>query len=332
VEFLRTVPGLEKARVTRVGYAIEYDYFPPHQLRHTLELKALPGVYFAGQINGTTGYEEAAAQGIVAGANAALAVLGKPPWVLGRDQAYIGVLIDDLVTKGVDEPYRLFTSRAEFRLLLRQDNVVSRLGPIAREVGLLSPVQETALRGRLSGRGRVMSWFTETVLRPEDANPGLVALGSSPVGEPTRAIDLLRRPEVDAPTLARVGDADFGGPGFHDALAAVEVEIKYEGYVERERERARRLREQESFRLSEDLPYGDFHTLSVEAREKLDRVRPSTLGGAARIPGVSPADLQNLVMEVRRLRSDQGGAASGSHRAGTSSRSRASRGSSAPSC
>jgi len=305
-EFLRTVPGLEDARITKLGYAIEYDFFPPHQLRHTLELKEIPGLFFAGQINGTTGYEEAAGQGIVAGANAALKVLGGEPFVLERDQAYIGVMVDDLVTKGVDEPYRLFTSRAEFRLLLRQDNAVDRLGPLARSAGLLTPDQTRAMESRLARRERVVTWFRDTSLAPDRVNGYLDERGTTPVEEPTRAVELLRRPEVEARPLARAGRAPFldreekRGGGLGDVLAAVGVELKYEGYVAREEERARKLREQADFRLPEGLPYGDFHTLSREAREKLERVRPTNLAQAGRIPGVSPADLQNLMMEVRR--------------------------------
>ena len=299
LEFLRTLPGLEEARVTRMGYAIEYDYFPPHQLRHTLEVRDFPRLFFAGQINGTTGYEEAAGQGLVAGANAALQALGEPPLLLERDQAYVGVLVDDLVTRGVDEPYRLFTSRAEFRLLLRQDNAARRLGPLAADRGLLTPTQGEALKERLRREDRILSWFRETALTPLRANPVLEAAATSPVTEPTRAADLVRRPHVGAAALARAGGAP-ADPLEGDLLAAVEVELKYEGYVARERERADQLRKQASFKLPEDLPYRELVTLSWEAREKLALVRPSSLAQAARVPGVSPADLQNLMLEVRR--------------------------------
>lgn len=308
--FLRTVPGMEEVRMTKVGYAIEYDYFPPHQLHRSLEVKGIPGLYFAGQVNGTTGYEEAAGQGVMAGANAALKVLGRRPFVLRRDQAYIGVLIDDLVTKGVDEPYRLFTSRAEFRLLLRQDNAVDRLGPVARERGLLSEAQEEALEERLARVGSVRRWFGKTAIPPEAANPVLREAGGGEIGEPVRAGELLKRPGVEARALVQAVEADLlktdVGEMGDDALAAVEVEVKYEGYVRREVERARKLRDQADFALEEELPYREFVTLSYEAREKLERIRPDSLAQAGRIPGVSPADLQNLMMEVRRWRGEGG--------------------------
>ncbi len=308
LDFLRTLPGLGDVRMTKAGYAIEYDYFPPHQLRHTLELKDLPGLYFAGQINGTTGYEEAAGQGVVAGINAALRVRGEAPFVLERDQAYIGVLIDDLVTRGVDEPYRLFTSRAEFRLLLRQDNAHRRLGPLARERGLLTGEQEDALRRRMAEEDRVLVWFRETVLRPEAVRATLDAAGTEAIAEPVRALELLRRPGVRAADLLGAG-GEAPPAASPDVLAAVEVELKYEGYVARERQRATKLRAQANFILDKDLPYAAFVTVSFEAREKLQRIRPETLAQAGRIPGVSPADLQNLVMEVRRRRSVASGAA-----------------------
>jgi tRNA uridine 5-carboxymethylaminomethyl modification enzyme len=306
LEFLRTVPGLEEVRMTKVGYAIEYDYFPPHQLSPALEVKRIPGLFFAGQINGTTGYEEAAGQGLMAGANAALKVQDREPFVLERDQAYVGVLIDDLVTKGVDEPYRLFTSRAEFRLLLRQDNAARRLGPLAREVGLLTRAQEEALNDRLGWEEGIRVWFRDTAVPPESVNPLLDEAGAGKILEPVRAGELLKRPGVSAKALAVAGEAPFAVEDLGDALTAVEVEVKYEGYVNREVDRAERLREQAEFPLPDGLPYVDFITLSFEAREKLESIRPATLAQAGRIPGVSPADLQNLMMEVRRWRREVG--------------------------
>jgi tRNA uridine 5-carboxymethylaminomethyl modification enzyme len=300
--FLRTIPGMEEVRMTKVGYAIEYDYFPPHQLSRTLEVRRIPGLFFAGQINGTTGYEEAAGQGLMAGANAALKMQGRDAFILERDQAYVGVLIDDLVTKGVDEPYRLFTSRAEFRLLLRQDNAGARLGPLARDLGLLTAEQRLSLGDRLAREESVRVWFKDTSLQPGQVNQVLEAAEAGVISEPTRAAELLKRPRVGALELVRSVEGAFGEGGLEDVLTAVEVEIKYEGYVSREVERASRLKAQADFVLEEMLPYREFATLSFEAREKLNRVRPSNLAQAGRIPGVSPADLQNLIMEVKRWR------------------------------
>jgi tRNA uridine 5-carboxymethylaminomethyl modification enzyme len=304
-EMLRSLPGLEAVRMTKTGYAIEYDYYPPHQLHPTLELKALPGLFLAGQINGTTGYEEAGGQGVVAGANAALRVLGREPLVIRRDEGFIGVLIDDLVTKGTDEPYRLFTSRAEFRLLLRQDNAFARLAGVARGAGLLTAAQLQRLAEREALVGEAGRWLRGTSARPDRANPLLTAIGSAPLRQPTPLTTLLRRPGVSI-ALLRDAVEPIGVNGeegeLAEVLAGLEMEERYAGYLERERERAEALRRQEDFGLPADLPYAELRSLSMEARQKLERIRPATVGQAGRVPGISPSDLQNLVMEVRKRR------------------------------
>jgi tRNA uridine 5-carboxymethylaminomethyl modification enzyme len=302
LRMLRSVPGLEQVRMTKAGYAIEYDYYPPHQLRPTLECKALDGLFLAGQVNGTTGYEEAAGQGLLAGANAAFAARGRDPLILERDQAFAGVLVDDLVTRGTDEPYRLFTSRAEFRLTLRQDNALARLGPLAAERGLLTDDQRATLERRMRLAEEVDRWLSTTNATPAQADPVLLAADSSPLREPTRLSTLVKRPGVSVQALVgAVGGAPQAEAHLLDeALTTAEMELRYEGYLAKERERAETLRRQADFPLPDDLAYPELASLSYEARQKLDRIRPATLAQAARIPGVSPSDLQNLVMEVRK--------------------------------
>ncbi|HWK88888.1 MAG TPA: tRNA uridine-5-carboxymethylaminomethyl(34) synthesis enzyme MnmG, partial [Longimicrobium sp.] len=302
LRMLRSIPGLEQVRMTKAGYAIEYDYYPPHQLRPSLESKALDGLFLAGQVNGTTGYEEAAGQGLLAGANAAFAALDREPLLLERDQTFIGVLVDDLVTKGTDEPYRLFTSRAEFRLTLRQDNALQRLSPIAAERGLLTDEQRRVMEERLRVAEEVERWITRTNVAPDAANAVLEPAGSSPIREPVRLSALLKRPNLPAEALfAAAGGAPEADPHYRaDALVTAEMELRYGGYLEKEKERAEALRRQADFPLPDSLPYPELHSLSFEARQKLARIRPATLAQAGRIPGVSPSDLQNLVMEVRK--------------------------------
>jgi len=301
IEFLHAVPGLEHVRMTRAGYAIEYDYYPPQQLTPWLEVKAIEGLFFAGQINGTTGYEEAAGQGVVAGINAVRHVRAEEPVVLGRDDGYIGVLIDDLVTRGVDEPYRLFTSRAEFRLLLRQDNALKRLGPLAVELGLLHEREQDVLERRCDRELALVQLAQETTARPADVNELLARSGQDLIREPRPAGDLARRPRLSLRDL--LGAALGKPPEFDDDIwMSAEIELKYAGYLERERHAARRLAEMAGFRLPKELPYEELASLSTEARQKLEQVRPESLAQAGRIPGVTPSDLQNLVLEVVKRR------------------------------
>lgn len=299
LEMLRTVPGLEKVEVVRTGYAIEYDYVAPTQLRPTLETRAVPGLFLAGQINGTSGYEEAAAQGIIAGINAALRWRNDAPLLIGRSEGYIGVLIDDLVTKGTDEPYRMFTSRAEYRLLLRMDNADRRLTEKGYRLGLVDDARYrhfTEKRGRITAE---MERLERTLLPVTDAARRILkGLGSAVPERPVPLADLLRRPEIRYRDLQRL-------PGEHPSLpeevsAEVESEIKYAGYIEKQKARVARMQKLESRRIPEDVVYAGIGGLSAEAVEKLEAVRPVSVGQAGRISGVSPADIAVLLVYLKR--------------------------------
>jgi tRNA uridine 5-carboxymethylaminomethyl modification enzyme len=297
---LRSVPGLEAVRMTRAGYAIEYDFFPPTQLTASLESTRVPGLFFAGQVNGTTGYEEAAGQGVLAGLNAARSARGLSPVILGRESSYIGVLIDDLVTRGVDEPYRLFTSRSEFRLTVRQDNALRRLSPTALALGLYTEEEARIARRRLDDEDAALRLARDTALSPERANPLLQRIGSSPLVQTVRIAELVKRQGLVLQELLDAAGVEHTLQP--EALVSVDLELKYAGYFDRERVQAARLQRMAGFRLPQDLPYESLRSLSVESRQKLSARRPTTLAQAASIPGVSPSDLQNLVIEVERLR------------------------------
>lgn len=301
-EALRHIEGFEHVKMFRPGYAIEYDYFPPHQLRMTLETRAIENLFFAGQINGTTGYEEAAAQGLMAGINAALKVKEKEPFLLGRDEAYIGVLIDDLITKGTDEPYRMFTSRAEYRILLRQDNADLRLTERSHQLGLASESRFVRLQAK---RAAVSAWdkaLTEARLEPADINAWLESKGEVPIRERVKAKALLLRNNVDLAGLATLH------PALAELLATTEpefteqaeIQIKYAGYVEKEREQVAKLHRLEGTTLPEQYDYTSIKALSNEARQKLSQVRPRSIGQASRISGVTPSDISVLLVHLGR--------------------------------
>ncbi len=318
---MQCVPALRDVQMYRPGYAIEYDFFDPTQLTHDLQTKLVAGLYFAGQVNGTTGYEEAAAQGLMAGINAARRAKGEPAVVLGRDQAYIGVLIDDLVMKGVDEPYRMFTSRAEYRILLRQDNADDRLTPLGYEIGLASELRFRLLRFKQNEVRELMAWMAKfTVKMGERTDAFLAGFGSSPLSASAKLIELVRRPQLSLRDLihflpkfadrvkkvresfaAEFGDmAPYADNFVQEVLQETEIMIKYEGYINRERELADKQRKLEHLHIPDRFDYASVTAISTEARQKLSRIRPATIGQASRIPGVSPADINVLLLLMNR--------------------------------
>ena len=297
---LRSIRGLENVHMTRAGYAIEYDYYEPTQLDRTLQVRSIPGLYFAGQINGTTGYEEAAGQGVFAGMNAGLVIAGREPLVLGRESSYIGVLVDDLTTKGVDEPYRLFTSRSEFRLTVRQDNALQRLAPVMMRLGAYDAYEKEVAARRLRSVEQALQLAARTSITPDHAAEMLHRADSAPLPHSVKIAEVARRARVSlSDAFAAVG---VGRDLDNEAVLSAELELKYEGYFARERQEADRLRRMQEMPLDPDAPYETMTMLSHEARQKLARIRPQSIAHAARIPGVSPSDLQNLAIEVTRRR------------------------------
>jgi tRNA uridine 5-carboxymethylaminomethyl modification enzyme len=300
LELVRSIRGFERAHVTRAGYAIEYDFFDPRGLKATLETKAVAGLFFAGQINGTTGYEEAAAQGLLAGVNAARFVRGQDGWSPRRDEAYLGVLVDDLVTHGTSEPYRMFTSRAEYRLQLREDNADLRLTPVGRTLGLVDDARYAAFEAKREAIAREEARLSALWAAPANAlGRDIAATLGVEVSRETSARDLLKRPELGYAALMRVPAL---GPGVEDAAVAEQVEIgvKYSGYLERQREEIARARRHEDAHIPDAFDYAQVRGLSAEVLQKLQRVRPQTIGQAQRIPGVTPAAISLLLVHLAR--------------------------------
>jgi len=305
ISALREIKGLENVIIYRPGYAIEYDFFQPTQLKHSLETKRVGGLFFAGQINGTTGYEEAAAQGLVAGINAVQKVRGKDPFILKRDEAYIGVLIDDLVTKGIDEPYRMFTSRAEYRILLRQDNADERLTPMAVELGTAEPGRIERLVEKYRMVDELMVFLKNCSISPEEINGFLKEKDTAEINQKIKAINIATRPQVSLEELLE----QIGGSGKlsyagsvrkTEIIEAAEIKIKYSGYLERERGIAEKIMRLEGLKIPEEINYEELASISTEGRQKLSKIKPDTIGQASRISGVSSSDVSILIMYLGR--------------------------------
>jgi tRNA uridine 5-carboxymethylaminomethyl modification enzyme len=300
---MRSIAGFENVKFFRPGYAIEYDYFPPTQLKHTLETKLVDGLFFAGQINGTTGYEEAASQGLMAGINAALKVQEKEPFILKRNEAYIGVLIDDLITKGTDEPYRMFTSRAEYRTILRQDNADFRLTPKGHALGLASDLRLIRMEKKLAQSNEMVTFFKETSLKPVDANPILESKGSAPMAQPDKMFKVFSRPQIDLQDILKFEKvAQFVAERNLDreVVEQAEIQVKYSGYIEKEKNHADKLNRLEDVIIPDNFDFDRIKSISIEAKQKLNKIRPNTIAQASRISGVSPSDISVLLIHMGR--------------------------------